>query len=265
MMKSTIFDQPDQYGYAQARIEFLHEILPALKEILDLRTALDLGCGVGYFSHALSNLGLQTVGVDGRPENTAEASERHPHIRFLPANVEEPSVLHLGTFDLVLCFGLLYHLENPVLALRNTFAVTGKLLLLESQRSPSARPVIEVCDEGLADDQALHHIALYPSEASMVKILYRSGFRFVYRFTRYPDHLQFRSTFTQRRPRTLIAASRVPVTAPFLVLTREVANPPDLWATPSARAMQLVGRAWRFVRKPWPEKIATLRRRFPED
>lgn len=37
-----------------------------------------------------------------------------------------------GTFDLVLCFGILYHLENPVLAVRRISAVTRKVIVVDT-------------------------------------------------------------------------------------------------------------------------------------
>lgn len=265
MTKLSVFDEPHSQSYAQARMEFLREILPGLKEALGLRTALDVGCGVGYFSNLLHDLGFHTVGVDARSENVTEASRRHPHIRFLPVNVEDPGVSQLGSFDLVLCFGLLYHLENPLLALRNISLVTGKLLLLESMRAPSGNPVLVICDEEPGDDQSLKQIALYPSEAGIAKMLYRAGFRCAFRFVRFPEHEEFRTKFMRKRVRTLLAASRVPVMAPFLVWVPEPAHPPDLWATPPARVISLAGRAWGALRKPWPDKMAALRRRFHAD
>ena len=43
---------------------------------------------------------------------------------------EDPA--SLGTFDLTLCFGLLYHLENPMRTAA-LHALTGEMLLLETQ------------------------------------------------------------------------------------------------------------------------------------
>ena len=54
---------------------------------------------------------------------------RYPNIPFYIANVEDSSIAHLGKFDLVLCFGLLYHLENPFAAMRKLYALTTKSLL----------------------------------------------------------------------------------------------------------------------------------------
>ena len=112
-----------------ARMEFLRRVIPPWQPLLGLHTALDLGCGVGYFSTMLRDLGLSVTAADARPKNIAEARSRHPGIDFRVADAEDASLASLGTFDLVVCFGLLYHLENPLRAMRNLRALTGKILV----------------------------------------------------------------------------------------------------------------------------------------
>jgi tRNA (mo5U34)-methyltransferase len=46
--------------------------------------------------------------------------------------VYDVSPERLGRFDVVFCFGLLYHLRHPLLALDRLAAVTGELLCVES-------------------------------------------------------------------------------------------------------------------------------------
>src|SRR5271168_5316386 len=106
--KSFIFDQPQQAEYVERRCAFLGRFLPQWKRELDLRTALDVGCGVGYFSAFLRDAGFQVTAVDGRAENVAEAQKRHPGIEFRACDVEDPQCAALGSYDLVLAFGLLY-------------------------------------------------------------------------------------------------------------------------------------------------------------
>ena len=36
-------------------------------------------------------------------------------------------------FDFVFCFGVLYHLKNPYLALENLYKITGETLIVETQ------------------------------------------------------------------------------------------------------------------------------------
>ncbi len=119
MSPSLVFDLPHATRFTEVRRAFFEKWLPALVASQGLRTALDVGCGVGHFTDYLAGLGLRAVGVDARQDNVVEAQRRHPQIEFVVGNIEDPIGPGLGLFDVVLCFGLLYHLENPFAAVRN--------------------------------------------------------------------------------------------------------------------------------------------------
>lgn len=101
--------------------------------------AVDVGCHEGFYSFAMRKLGIADVlGLDFREENLRRArfvsgEQKISGLRFLQADVEELNPAALGQFDFTLCFGLLYHLENPMRALRRLHAITGEMMLLETQ------------------------------------------------------------------------------------------------------------------------------------
>ena len=176
----TPFDQRKYCELIEARGETLRRSLNKLKPALNLSNALDAGCGVGFFSEVLAECGLEACGFDGRAENVVEASNRFPRIPFAQADIQDRTIVELGRFDLVVCFGLLYHLENPLLAIRNLRELTEKCLLVESMCLPEDRPSMLLRTEPRQEDQSLTDTAFYPSEGSLVKMLYRAGFRAVY-------------------------------------------------------------------------------------
>jgi hypothetical protein len=53
-------------------------------------------------------------------------------------------------------------------------------LLVESMCLPEDRPSMLLRTEPRQEDQSLTDTAFYPSEGSLVKMLYRAGFRAVY-------------------------------------------------------------------------------------
>jgi len=119
LKNQTIFDK---YGTINdRREEFLQKTLADLIPHHGLRTAMDVGCGVGYFSNVLSRMALNVAAFDGRDENVTEARKRYPDIAFSRYDIEDARVLELEPRDFVLCFGLLYHLENPFRAIRIYF------------------------------------------------------------------------------------------------------------------------------------------------
>ena len=119
MDKQWLFDRKWTRDFTGARQATVGPLINDLKMKAGLHSALDVGCGVGDFSRFLSDLGFQVLGLDGRQENIDEAKRRHPEINFVVGNAEELGTADLGRYDLVLCFGLLYHLDNPFVPFGN--------------------------------------------------------------------------------------------------------------------------------------------------
>jgi SAM-dependent methyltransferase len=244
---SFVFDQPLQSEYRIARIKFLERLVASWQSALGLRTALDIGCGVGYFSAMLKDLGLQVTAADGREENIAEARRRHPGVDFHVADAEDQDLSALGAFDVVLCLGLLYHLENPFRAMRNLHALTSKVLLIESMCVPEERPFLLLMDEGAVEDQSLRAVSCYRTEGAIIKMSYRSGYPHVYQFRELPDHGEFRGLVGRARRRTMIAASLSPLDSPFIYPVPEPKLSGDLWTTDPTG----ITKALRRVRGNW--------------
>ncbi len=259
MPKTLIFDQPHATRYVEARQATLQKFLPDLKEALSLRTAVDVGCGAGYFSTFLCEMGFQVVALDARQENIEEAARRHPGIEFHTVDLEDSAIQKLGRFDLVFCFGLLYHLENPLRAFRHLFALTNQLLLLESMAIPGERPILYLHDEPPLEDQSLHSVGCCPTEACLVKMAYHVGFPYVYRLTRLPDHEEFQATWGRKRRRTMLAAAKAPLTHPLLALAQKPVHL-DPWSNAGEKLLRPVYLFSRFLRKPWSAKLEALRR-----
>ena len=260
MPQNRVFDTPPARALEQAKIALLREPIAEWKTQFGLNTAWDVGCGVGYFSLLLAELGFQTRALDGRAENAEESMRRIPNLDVRVADVEDPSLPGLGRADLVFCLGLLYHLENPFLAIRNLAQLTGKLMVVESMCTWDTLPVLYLLEEGPTEDQGLRHIAFYPSESCLVKMLYLSGFSFVYRFNNLPKNVDFQSSLDQTKRRTMLVASRVEISSSSVTLVPEISATYYPWHTAWATGTQPVKRVWGFMRKPWPEKVMTMRR-----
>lgn len=112
-------------------------------------TAIDLACSEGWFGHRLLDWGARTVtGVDIRHENVRRAELVRDRIgidadrlKFVRSDVHDLDPAALGTHDVVLCFGLIYHLENPVGALRTARALTRGCCLVETQLTEQVAPI----------------------------------------------------------------------------------------------------------------------------
>jgi tRNA (mo5U34)-methyltransferase len=112
--------------------------------------ALDLACCEGWFAHRLLEWGAaEVIGVDIREQSIRRADLVRDHfgldaqrLRFRTADVLELSADELGTFDVVLCLGLIYHVEHPMGVLRVARALTRALCVIESQTARVETPAL---------------------------------------------------------------------------------------------------------------------------
>jgi tRNA (mo5U34)-methyltransferase len=165
--------------------------------------AIDLGCSEGWFAHRLREWGADEVlGIDIRETNIRRARliANHfgtPGLSFEQASVYDLDAGALGTFEVVLCFGLIYHLENPIGALRVARALSAGLCGVETQaaRAPGGRYTWGTTGQYLsteaawltcvepASDQELTTLAsaggivsLVPNQAALVEAMQSAGF-----------------------------------------------------------------------------------------
>jgi ubiquinone/menaquinone biosynthesis C-methylase UbiE len=102
-------------------------------------SCLDIACHEGFYSVEMAKRGIPHVlGVDVREESLQKArfvanALNMQGLAFQNFNAEQIRPESIGQFELTLFLGLLYHLENPMLCLRNAFAVTTELCVLETQ------------------------------------------------------------------------------------------------------------------------------------
>jgi SAM-dependent methyltransferase len=199
-------------------MEFMDTFLPELITQLGISTAHDIGCGVGYFSEYLLKHNLRVIGSDVRSENVQIAHHRVPSVPFTVIDVENMPEASCGMSDMVLCTGLLYHVENPFLAIRNIASITKKLLVIESMIFPLDFNGAVLINEGLSQDQGATYVALIPSEQCFVNMLYLSKFNYVYGLTTCPNHSDFIETEDKMKIRTFFVVAKEELHHPLLKL-----------------------------------------------
>lgn len=231
-MDLAAFDTSTTVHFNESRRDFLETFLPGLVSRHHVETAVDVGCGFGFFSSYLQRIGLTLTAVDARAENVEECKKRMPEIEFATWDVEDPGITSLGPRDLVFCFGLLYHLENPLLGLRHLARLTGKVLLIETVISPGNSTTAELYEEDPREDQGLNYIALIPTESWFIKALYRVGFPFVYATRELPHHAYYQASLIKRRKRTILIASREELSSPLLWNATEPKTNRHMWDSP---------------------------------
>ena len=110
---------------------------------------VDVGCHEGFYSVAMARKGVREVrGIDVRESSLVKARFVAEvlglrNIAYEQGNCERLSANALGRFELCLCLGLIYHLENPVLCLRNISSITGELCVIETQVTDEVEGITE--------------------------------------------------------------------------------------------------------------------------
>jgi 2-polyprenyl-3-methyl-5-hydroxy-6-metoxy-1,4-benzoquinol methylase len=167
----------------RARLEHLSSLQLPLERL----KVLDVGAGVGHLARFFTERECRVVAVDARAETLPRCAGTTQQVDGRVADVEE-DLSSLGRFDVVLCYGLLYHLENPIRALRNIGAICDELLLIETMICDSPLPVARLDDETLSVNQALRGLAHRPSPSYLALALNRIGFEYVCRAREAPSH-----------------------------------------------------------------------------
>ncbi len=195
--------------YDGGALDQIHETrLAMLKSVVEARfgaslaghTAVDIACHQGWFATQLAQWHADDVlAVDTRAEHVADTTLIRDalglaNLRVMHSDVHALEPVRLGQFDLVLMLGLIYHLENPVGALRQARALTRQMCVVETQVVPGlsgmvdygsyrfVRPlkgsfgIIDETDDTHGPEASTTGICLVPSLEALFWILRKIGF-----------------------------------------------------------------------------------------
>lgn len=131
---------PDVLPIHETRLEMVNRVVEGyFGDRLPQIRCLDVGCHEGFYSVAMAQRGVREVrGIDLRESNLAKARFVADllglrNVVYQQGNCEDLRVEDAGQYELCLFLGLLYHLENPMLCLRNISRITGELCVIETQ------------------------------------------------------------------------------------------------------------------------------------
>ena len=144
--------------YDDGALDAIHDTrLAMLKQVVEARfggtlaghNAIDIACHQGWFSTKLAEWDADDVlAVDARAEHVADTTLirdalRLPKLRVMHSDVHALQPAALGRFDLVLMLGLIYHLEDPIGALRVAHALTRNACIVETQVVPGLSGMVD--------------------------------------------------------------------------------------------------------------------------
>jgi SAM-dependent methyltransferase len=217
-----------------------HAVLQAVSDALggglDGVRVLDLGAAEGRHAIEFARHGARVVAIEGRPGHCEKIRFLRDalsldRLEVIQGDVRELSVATHGEFDVVLCLGLLYHLEGEaaVKLIHDIAAVTKRLTVIDTHvslapkteitiggRTYSGRRIREF-DPGASRDEQLrlsrssigNPDSLWLTRASLYNVLADAGFSSVLdlrvpRFATWSDRVQLVAFRGERR--TLLSA-----------------------------------------------------------
>jgi ABC-type polysaccharide/polyol phosphate transport system ATPase subunit/SAM-dependent methyltransferase len=200
--KQTRYQSPPEIARLhETRWQMLHGALePLCSGDWQRLSCLDLGCHQGYFALKLARLGCRNViGVDANAAHIGDADLLRrtwgfTNLHFRHLDVLKISPKDLEPSDVVLLFGLLDQLENPIGALRLARSLAKQAVIVETpvaadQEGKNARgeaphhvemhgsfAVLDIASEIDAPSGSPTPVSLRPSREALVWVMRKLGF-----------------------------------------------------------------------------------------
>lgn len=131
------------------------------------KTVLELGCGYGDIGAAFYKMGAIVTCSDARKEHLNVVKKRYPKIKILLLDLDNEQAINQD-FDVIIDLGVLYHLQNYKLHLKNVIQHANHLIL-ETEVVDSKDPDFVVHTEESGYDQAFNGRGCRPSATGIEK------------------------------------------------------------------------------------------------
>lgn len=169
----------------------VHQLLSsAIPQDLSGKTVLDIGTWDGYYAFECEKRGGQVLAIDnnlyqGQHRGFQTAKEINgSDVEFREMDVYD--LLSLDRkFDIVLLFGLIYHLKYPLKALETVAKVTNELLILETHfvRTFTRHPMMRFYPTNELNNDPSNWWG--PNLPCIDKLLLTAGFKKIEKYTTY--------------------------------------------------------------------------------
>lgn len=183
---------------------------------------LEVGAGIGDHTSFFLDRDCQVVVTEARTENLEILKLRYPDLQILHLDLDNPVASLNQQFDVVYCYGVLYHLTKPSEAIQFMSEHCQGLLLLETCVSYGDDEAIHPCSEVAENPtQSIVGQGCRPTRKWVYNQL-RQFFEFVYLPITQPNHEEFPLDWASRPEttnltRSVFIASRQKISNPLLI------------------------------------------------
>lgn len=151
---------------------------------------LDTGCNDGWYSFEYEKLGARMTGLEAREEAVRRANLIKQHFgsnnEFICGDLEDAelfSEMQRRQFDIVLFYGILYHLTDPINVLRRMGQLAKRAIAIQTWMfGDDHEPVLRFRrDPQHMPGSGTSELVLAPSQSAVYLMLRNAGFDHVYR------------------------------------------------------------------------------------
>lgn len=215
---TDVFWSSHYVRHNQRRLEHLASLRLPIAGV----SVLEVGAGIGDHTSFFLDRGCRVVPAEPRGDNLALLRKRYPGLRIEQLDLDDPGDDIRDRFEIVYCYGTLYHLQRPAEAIAFMSKHCSGMLLLETCVSRGDTEEINLVSE-LEEDQSqsIHGMGCRPTRPWVFNRL-KEQFSYVYMPTTQPWHEEFPLRWDIAASpgvltRSVFIASRTPLTVPGLV------------------------------------------------
>ena len=197
-----------------------HAHLASIELELAGRTVLEVGAGIGNHTSFLLGQGCTVIASEAQEENLAVLRARYPGLDIRHIDLNHPPSDPISV-DVVYCYGTLYHLEHPAIAIAWMAQCANEMLLLETCVAHGEEVALFPFDEPGGPEYALDGRGCRPTRSWVRQELGKS-FSHVYSTLTQPWHEEFPLDWSADELagdpliRAVFVASRVALANPML-------------------------------------------------
>jgi SAM-dependent methyltransferase len=172
--------------HEQRRKYFFEPLVRLCGGSFEGKRVLDIGCNAGFWSlQAIENGADFVLGVDARQMHVDQANfvfevKGIPRDRyeFALADIFEFDFSRYGSFDIVLCLGLLYHVSKQVALFETISALKNDILVIDTALSPLPGSYLRVNFENIDNplNAAYRNLVMVPTKDAVTDLARAFGY-----------------------------------------------------------------------------------------